>query len=165
MKRSFELLAITRKNFVDILEQTSPDILFTIPEGFNNHIFWNIMHVIASQQLLIYGLSQTSFRIDKDIVFQYKTGTAPTESVNTSMIQFAKDHLLSTIDQLSEDYQNGIFGNPTEKTGFKSIKTSYGMPINKVEDAIDFCVLHEAMHYGQIKMMQKVLAAMPVRKS
>ena len=164
MKRSFELLAITRKNFVDILEETSPEILFTIPEGFNNHIFWNIIHVVASQQLLVYGLSQTPFRIDKDIIFQFKTGTVPTETIDTGMIQFAKDHLLSTIDQLSEDYQNGIFGDP-KVNGFKPIKTSYGMPINKVEDAIEFCVLHEAMHYGQIKMMQKVLAAMPVKNT
>ncbi len=159
MKRQFELLKITRRNFVKLLEKESPEALFTIPEGFNNHIFWNIMHVVASQQLLVYGLSQTPFRIDKEVILQYKTGTVPTETINTAMIQYAKDHLLSTIDQLTEDYNNEIFGE------FRPITTSYGMPVNSVEDAIDFCVLHEAMHYGQIKMMLKMLATVSAENS
>lgn len=151
MEKQFELLSTTRQNILNVLKQSSSESLFTIPKGFNNNIFWNIMHVMASQQLLIYGLSQTPFHLDKDFVLQYKSGTKPSGETNLSMIDFAKNNLLSTVKQLSDDYQQAIFG------GFKTIRTSYGLELQNIEDAIYFNNLHEAMHYGQIKMLQKVL--------
>ncbi len=151
MEKQFDLLKITRQNFLSTLDLSSPESLFTIPKGFNNNIFWNIMHVLASQQLLVYGLSQTPFRLDKDFVFQFKSGTQPDGEPDTPLVEFAKTQLLTTVDQLSEDYQKNIFGD------FKPIKTSYGMKIQNVEDAIYFNNLHESMHLGQIKMLQKIL--------
>ena len=41
-----------RKNLLDLLQNTSEKDLLTIPDGFNNNIYWNIAHCIAQQQLL-----------------------------------------------------------------------------------------------------------------
>lgn len=151
MKKQFELLRATRQNVLAVLEESSSDTLLNIPRGFNNNILWNIYHVLASQQLLIYGLSQTPFYLDKDFVFQYKSGTKPSGEKDLSLIDFAKINLLTTVKQLSEDYQQAIFGE------FKIIKTSYGLEIQNIEDAIYFNNLHEAMHYGQIKTLQRII--------
>jgi len=40
-----------------MIEDFSLEELNKIPEGFNNNIIWNIAHVIATQQALVYGLS------------------------------------------------------------------------------------------------------------
>lgn len=151
MEKQFEILKTTRKNIVAILEDMPIDSLFVTPSGFNNNVFWNAMHVIASQQLLVYGLSQNPFRIDKDLVFQFKSGTVPSGGVDRNMVQWAKENLFTTIDWMVKDYQADTF------RVYRPITTSYGMKIQNVEDAIYFNNLHEAMHYGQIKMMRMVL--------
>ncbi|MEN0049954.1 MAG: DinB family protein [Bacteroidota bacterium] len=152
MKKQFDILKITRANILKEIEELSAAALFKIPSGFNNNIIWNTMHVIASQQLLMYGLSQTPFRIDKEIIMAFKSGTTPTEEIKPELIQFAKNHLLTTPTQLEEDYQNQIFGD-----AFKSVTLSYGMTLNNLEDAIYFNNIHEAMHLGQIKMLKQCI--------
>ena len=64
-----------RKNLLNILQTTSEKDLLTIPDGFNNNIYWNIAHCVAQQQLLCYYLSGNQFRIDKYWVETYKKGT------------------------------------------------------------------------------------------
>ncbi len=152
MDKQFELLKATRVNVLKVLEEISTASLLEIPSGFNNNILWNIYHVLASQQLLIYGLSQTPFCLNKEFVFQYKSGTRPSGEEDLKWIDFAKGNLLAAVKQLSEDYQQDIFGE------FKTIKTSYGLELQSIEDAIYFNNLHEAMHYGQIKTFQRILA-------
>lgn len=151
MKTQFELLKVTRENVLRVLEDNSKESLLKIHTGFNNNILWNIYHLLASQQLLIYGLSQTPFRLDRAFIFKYKSGTIPLGEEDLNLIDFAKVNLLSTVKQLSEDYQQAIFGD------FKTVKTSYGFEIQNIEDAIYFNNLHEAMHYGQIKTLQRML--------
>ncbi|MBX2877992.1 MAG: DinB family protein [Saprospiraceae bacterium] len=149
MDKQFELLKATRINVLKALEEIPTASLLEIPPGFNNNILWNIYHVLASQQLLVYGLSQMPFCLDKAFVFQFKSGTKPSGEEDLKWIDFAKDNLLATVEQLSKDYQQSIFGD------FKTIKTSYGLELQNIEDAIYFDNLHEAMHLGQIKAMQQ----------
>lgn len=151
MEDQFKALAATRQNILEVLEQSSSEVLLTIPKGFNNNILWNILHVMASQQLLIYGLSQTPFRLDKNFVFQFKSGTKPTGKEDLDFVDLAKINLLSSVNQLSKDYQTAIFSD------YKTVQTSYGLEIQSVEQAIYFNNIHEAMHYGQIKMLQRLL--------
>lgn len=105
-----------------------------------------------TEQLLTYGLSQTPFRLDKEFIFKYKSGTIPSGEEDLDLVDLAHNSLLTTVKQLSEDYQQDIFGE------FKTIKTSYGLELQSIEDAIYFNNLHEAMHYGQIKTFQSILA-------
>lgn len=151
MDNQFDLHRATRQNILGILEESSSDALLTIPKGFNNNILWNTLHVMASQQLLIYGLSQTPFRLDKNFVLQFKNGTKPNGKEDLQFVAYAKQHLLSTVDQLSKDYQDGIFGN------YKTVELRYGVDIQNFEQAFYFNNIHEAMHYGQIKMLQKLV--------
>lgn len=150
MEDHFKALAATRQNILEVLEQSSSELLLTVPKGFNNNVLWNIFHVIASQQLLIYGLSQTPFRLNKDFVFRFKSGTKPAGKEDLAFIDVAKDNLLPLVQHLSRDYQEAIFGD------YKTINTSYGLEIKSVEEAICFNNLHEAMHYGQIKAIQSI---------
>lgn len=151
MNKQFELLKATRINLLKVLEETPTASLLEIPSGFNNNIIWNIYHVLASQQLLAYGLSQTPFRLDKEFIFQFKSGTKPSGEEDLQLIDFAKDKLLVTVKQLSDDYQKSIFGD------FKTVQTSYGLELQSIEDAIYFNNLHEAMHLGHIKALQRLL--------
>ena len=66
-----------RENLQEILRKTSLEELTMIPDGFNNNIFWNIAHCVATQQLLHYYLSGNEFVIDTVWIENYKKGTLP----------------------------------------------------------------------------------------
>jgi len=151
MEKQFEILRVTRNNVLQEIGDLSHQALFRIPDGYNNHILWNTIHIIVSQQLLVYDLSQTPLHINQGIVADFRKGTTPTEYIKPEWVDFAKTHLLSTIDQLQEDYQNNTFGP------FKRTSLDYGLVLNSVEDAIRFINIHEAMHFGQIKMLRKLI--------
>ena len=51
------LLKATRSNIAKLVEGLSIEQLNHIPEGFNNNLAWNIGHILVTQELLIYRLS------------------------------------------------------------------------------------------------------------
>ena len=72
MNNLFKAHRVIRRNLADVLQKTSHQDLMMIPDGFNNNIYWNIAHCVATQQLLIYYLSGNPFRIDKYWIETYK---------------------------------------------------------------------------------------------
>ena len=66
-----------RRNLLEMLQETSHEDLLHIPDGFNNNMYWNIAHCVATQQLLHYYLSGNPFRVDKYWIETYKKGTLP----------------------------------------------------------------------------------------
>ena len=152
MEFQFEVLRVTRKNVLNSIKNLTIDQLNTIPEGFNNNIMWNVVHLIATQQLLVYGLSGQAFKVSKDLINAYRKGTAPSETVTEEQFDEYKKLFFSTIDQMEEDYNNGLFGD-----NFKTYPTSFGITLEKLEDAITFNNAHEAMHLGNILSMKKLV--------
>lgn len=153
MEKAFELLKATRNNILIVIEQNPPENLFTIPEGANNHIFWNVAHTVVTQQILCYKLSGLDFRIPQELVERYRKGTVPSETDALGELVVIKDLAISTVETLRKDFKNGIF------TNFSKYETSYGYVLENIEDAISFNNVHEAMHLGQIKQMSALLRA------
>ncbi len=151
MEKHFQFLRNTRTNMAGLLESCSEEQLFTIPEGFNNTILWNLIHVIVTHQLLLYGRTNTPFRIPMEVIQRFRRGTVPEGKGELELIDFAKEHLLLTVDWAEQDYQEGRFGV------YQAWVTGYGATLDTVEDAIIFNNIHEGMHYGQIKMLQRLV--------
>jgi hypothetical protein len=53
MNTHFQNHRAVRKNLLKILQTTSHKDLLTIPDGFNNNIYWNIAHCVATQQFCV----------------------------------------------------------------------------------------------------------------
>jgi hypothetical protein len=56
-----------------------------------------------------------------------------------------------TTDRLDRDYQEGIFRH------YVPYKTSYGVELNNIDDAIIFNNIHEGLHLGYMMAMVKSL--------
>lgn len=150
MKKIFDLQEVTYKNLINILEENSAETLSRIPKNFNNSIFWNLAHSVATQQILCYKLSGLPFAIDENFVETYKKGTFPSdEIVSENQISELKKMLIFSFEKLKEDYHQGIFKN------FTTYETSYGFTLQNIEDAILFNSTHLAMHLGTIKALLK----------
>jgi len=152
MKFHFDVLRTTRGNILSDIEGLSIGQLHTIPMGFHNNIVWNVLHLIATQQLLTYGLSSTPFVVDNELIEGYRKGTKPENRISAGVMERHKKLLLTTIDQMEQDYNDGVFGND-----FKVYTTSYNITLNTIENAIAFNNVHEGLHYGVIRTLMKLV--------
>jgi hypothetical protein len=97
MDRKFEILLQTRKNLLSLLEGLSPAQMNHIPPGFNNNLAWNLGHVIVTQQLLCYRMSDLACRVPDAMIETYRKGSRPAGSVSEQEIRELKGLALSTI--------------------------------------------------------------------
>lgn len=152
MLYDFDICQKNRKLLLNLMERLSLEHLNKIPNGYNNNIIWNIGHSIATQQLLVYGLSGNDFHVPQHIIDRYKKGTKPENPVTIEEVEEIKSLLFSTITQLEKDYNDGIFSS------FKTYTLSTsGGTLHKVEDAIAFNNFHEGLHLGYAMALVKAI--------
>lgn len=148
------LLNITRKtreNFIRLIETSTVEELNEIPAGFNNNIIWNFGHIISSQQGLCYLLANVQPVIDKQYMLPFKKGTKPEKFFDAEEINALKALMRSTVDQLEEDLNENKF------TNYNTFKTDYGVEIRSNAEAVQFFVVHDALHYGIASAIKKVI--------
>ncbi|WP_281541603.1 DinB family protein [Maribacter aestuarii] len=151
MKNQLEFTLQNRKNLHYILNNTSKENLLKIPAGFRNNIWWNIAHVVVTQQLLIYKLSGIQMRIPNEFVDKFKKGTVPDGHATETEIKTIDELLIPTIQWTKEDYESGIFKDYHEYT------TSAKVTLGNIDDAISFNLFHEGLHLGSILALRNML--------
>lgn len=151
MKYQLEAHRQVRENLIEVLNTTSLENLLFIPDGFNNHIFWNIAHCLATQQLLHYYLTGNEIKVDRKWIDAYKKGTLPNFDIEYSDVEDLAFLLRETSKILLTDYDKGIFSD------YKSYTTSFGMDLKNIKDAIIFNNMHESLHYGYILAQKRAL--------
>ena len=151
MRNVLEQTLQVRKGFYSILKNTPREELLKIPKGFNNNIWWNIAHVVATQQILMYKLGGRPLCIPEELVEKFKKGTVPDGMATDDEIEQVKKLLFSTVEEAITDYDNGLFSSYNEYT------TSANVTLKNVDDAIPFNFFHEGLHYGSILALQKAV--------
>lgn len=151
MEHAFDITFQNRKILYKFLRETPLELLLRIPDGFRNNIWWNIAHVVVTQQLLIYKLSGQPMRVDLALVDKFKKGSFPDGTATEEEINLIADLLFTTAEGVQEDYGKGLF------SGFQEYTTSVNVSLRSVEDAIMFNVYHEGLHLGAILSLLKVL--------
>ena len=145
---------VTLKNrtlLLKLIEKFSLDQLNTVPKGYRNSIFWNVAHTIVTQQLLVYGLSNTPLLVDSELVKTYKKDSKTVHEATEEELALIKTLLFSTIEQTKIDYDNGVF------KGYTPYATSLNVTLNTIDEAISFNTFHEGIHLGYILAMKNSL--------
>jgi hypothetical protein len=151
MEYCFDITLKTRTFLNNILDSYSLDQLNTIPNGFNNNIFWNIKHVIITQQLLVYKLSGLPMMVSDDEVELFQKGSKPIRDANTEELNLLKEQLFSTLDQTKEDYKKGMFKD------FQDYTVTTKSTLTNVEEALEFNNFHEGIHLGYVLALLRVI--------
>ena len=102
MDKLFDTAIFTRKSLLKIMETRSYEELVKIPHSFKNSIFWNIAHLLVTQQLLCYRLSGLDLSIDEEMVGKYGKGAIATSKVSMEDIDYVRANLLILMDKLKE---------------------------------------------------------------
>lgn len=151
MDFTFDIALKTRTIFFNMLENYSLDLLNKKPEGFNNTIFWNIKHIVVTQQLLTYGLSNLPLLITESETEDFRKGSKPKVDASNHDVELLKKQLFSTIEQTKKDYRSGFFKTFTPYT------VSTKSPLTTVEEALQFINFHDGIHLGYIMALKKGL--------
>jgi hypothetical protein len=151
MKKHFEYLRVTRNNVLKLIENLDLAQLNKIPEGFNNNLAWNLGHIVATQQLLCYGLSSLPMELENDFISSYRKGSKPEGDISQADLDFMKNQMIVLADKVEDDYANGIFKE------YKEYATSFNATLSSVEDAILFNNMHETMHLGFMIALKKMV--------
>lgn len=145
------LLRATRRNILGIYTAHDPAKLNEIPAPLNNNLAWNAGHVIATLELLVYGLAGLKTPSGREFIDRYRKGSRPDGPVSAADHAYIQQQLLGGIDQLEHDLQTLDFGN------YKPYATSYGVTLASVEDALTFNNMHEAMHLGTMLTLRRLV--------
>ena len=151
MKTQFEILIKSRELVVKLIEDLTMEQMNTIPKGFKNNITWNVAHLVVTQQLLHYKLSNTNCLVPEELIANFKKGTFPKRDLNDEEFDEIKDLLTALPETLIEDYEAGIFND------YETYETSTGFVLNSLETAITFNNYHEGLHLGIIRSIKKLV--------
>ena len=151
MNWTFDVTLKNRKILEGYIESLDLETLNKIPEGFNNNIIWNIAHVIATQQILVYKLSGLPMQIPEEFVNMYKKGTKPERTLLEAEVEMIKNLLFSTIEKTKEDYDTGMFQT------YNAYTVTTKNTLTNVKDALEFNNFHEGIHLGYILALQRCL--------
>lgn len=144
MKQTFSITRKSREILLKYLENYTLQQLNKIPEGFNNNLYWNIAHIVVSQQRIIYALSgkPEEMVVSEELVKSYMRGTRPLHDATAEEVTELKELLFTTIDKTEADYNNGMFEH------YKEYTTEFGYTLHSVEEGMEFNNYHEGLHLG-----------------
>ena len=151
IKFNFDALKASRVVQVNFLKQYSFEQLTAIPKGFTNSILWNFGHIVVSQHLLTYGLSNGVLKIDRELISKYKRGATGKENVSEEEFDSFLKQSDALVDHLIEDYGS------LKKNTFRPFVTGLNAELNSLDDAITFNNTHEGIHLGVMMSIAKLI--------
>lgn len=153
MRINFEANLFSRNKIMKLIDGLTPSQLNAIPKGLNHSIIWNIGHILAMQQVVIYKAAGQTAVIKEALIEKYKTGSIATGDVSETEINYLKENLFGTLEQFRKDYQSGVFET------YNAFTTKAGVVVNSIEDAISFHTFHEGIHLGWIMEIKKLVSS------
>ena len=127
---AIQTLVGMRKRIRGLAESISDEDAFTIPEGFENNIAWNVCHLVVTQQLLCYKLSGLPMAVDEDTISMFMKGSSPADWKNKPDLGALYPKLTELADAFAADYEKGIFQE------FTSYTTSAGIELTNIDEAL-----------------------------
>ena len=151
MDKLFETAIFTRKALLQILDNLSVEQMARIPKPHRNSIFWNVAHLLVTQQLILYRLSGLPMPLEEDFVQRYQKGSVAREEVPEEDMAFVRENLVPLCEQIKTDYSKGLFQK------FSPYMTSTGIELTSFEDAIEFSAFHDGIHLGVVLSIKKLV--------
>ncbi|MEQ6123533.1 DinB family protein [Pseudotenacibaculum sp. MALMAid0570] len=151
MKTQFDILKKGRELTIKMIQGLTLEQLHVIPEGFKNNIAWNVAHLVVTQQLLHYRMSENECLVPEELIESYRKGTFPKDVFTQEEFDEVLELFQGLPNTLEEDYNEGVF------TQYKEYPTSTGFVLDSIDTAIAFNNFHEAMHLGIIMSLRKLV--------
>ncbi|MCZ8513381.1 DinB family protein [Paenibacillus filicis] len=143
---------VARLMTIGKVESVSEEFFDVQPPQFNNTIRWNLGHLIAVMDSLVFKRISQSSKLPEGFVDLFKGGTKPSDWTTTPP---SKDELITLLKQQSNDL-NETFANRAEEKLENPFQIR-DFKLETVGDVIGFAIVHEMMHTTTISDLLKVI--------
>lgn len=151
MKDKIDIISATRKALIKTVLDLSDGQLNRVPSGFNNNIIWNMAHLVATFERVIYLRTGITGPMELSFNEKYKNGTKPEAPASQEEIRFIKESLIMETEQFSADYSR------LGAASYDPWKSSAGLQLDNIDDTIDYLAFHEGMHTGCILALKHLV--------
>lgn len=151
MQHQFEILKQSRNFLLNAISNCNNTQLNHIPKGFKNNIIWNVGHLVVTQQLLCYKLSDLPCLVSEEMITKFQKGSKPLQPISETEINEIKMLFLDLPQKFEKDYNNNLF------TVYTTYKTSVNITLKNIDEAIAFNAYHEGIHLGIILQLLKLI--------
>ncbi|MDR3586187.1 MAG: DinB family protein [Desulfosporosinus sp.] len=150
----FNQLKVVRSNTLNAVKEVSESQAYSVPEGFNNNILWNLGHVYISQEKFAFGFIPEPMQVPDGFTESFGRDTKPSEwkgqpPTLAEMIKLLDDQT-SRIKEKLENRLDEAVANPFTMPS--------GLTLRTIGEFLTFSMYHEGMHVQTIKMLKKFSA-------
>ena len=149
--QSIEFLKTIRAIYSRMTQPLTREQWLEIPPGRSNNILWNVGHVVVSQQQLHYALSGQPMQVEPGLVAAFRKDSSPAQWEETPDIDQICRLLSELPVQLERDFAAGLFQE------YSPYKTSLGVTLSSMEQALEFNNFHEGLHLGIVMTIAKAV--------
>jgi uncharacterized damage-inducible protein DinB len=144
----------TRLKMLELTESLSTDELNYIPESLSNNLAWQLGHVAAITEALMYLRGR--IQPERQIVGlkQYMKGSRPEQLIPEAEITRIKTGLLSSLDELEQALPEQNLHQPLE-TPF--VNSFIGMTYSTLDELLWFTSHHDMLHLGNMTALKKMI--------
>lgn len=146
----FDNIIQTRKIFTDLVDGMTLDQLNVIPEGFNNNIAWNYGHIVVSTPGLVYIRTGIEAELTIPLREAYGKGSKPTYYISQEEIDGFKAEVISTVKEIKQDYDAGIFFDITPYS-----TSTYKLELYTIEEVLIATLMHDNLHLGYAQAQRR----------
>jgi hypothetical protein len=145
-------LRFVRDNTIRQVKEIDETSSLFIPEGFNNHIKWNLGHIFFVQEKFAFHFIGEKMEIPDSFPELFSPGTNPANwGEQVPSIKELIQLLESQVDRIEGVLENKM------KVAVGPYTTSTGLTLSTVEEFLSFCLYHEGMHFDAIKSIKRMI--------
>ena len=151
LAKDLKIFKATRAHILLLLSKFSLEQVNTIPEGFNNNLAWNAAHCLVTHKLLTYDFCQHDTGLSPEMIEAFRKGSKPDGDLSQELWSEIVDDLQNSVGQFKADLDILTWYKHSPYT------TSFGVTIGNVRSAVRYNNTHEAVHYGTMLAIGKLV--------
>ncbi|MFC6333400.1 DinB family protein [Paenibacillus septentrionalis] len=126
-----------------------------IPEGLNNNVKWNLGHIYVVTEKFGFALTGGETNTTEQFLEWFASGTSPRGwTSEPPMLNELISLLQQQLHRISESASNV---EQLSRPLTESYTTSTGLHMSTVQESLNFCIYHEAMHFAAIKSIARLV--------
>ena len=149
---TIDIINSIRKQFTDLVSNSTPEQLNTIPKGFSNNIAWNFGHAIVSGYGLAFVSTGVNPSLNIPLVSKFRKGSKPESPVTQEEIDTIKELADNFPSALAEAIRADQFQNVTSYT-----TQTFGVLMNTLDSILTTIAAHDTLHFQTAKMYNRIL--------
>ncbi|WP_179013582.1 DinB family protein [Paenibacillus sp. 79R4] len=149
----FDQIEFIRSQTLKMVQGLTEEEVRTIPDGFRNHILWNLGHIAFVQDRFAFLLAGLPSGLPEQYREWFANGTSPLEWTGQEP-DFAE--VCRIAGEQPSEIRRLLSGRLDEPT-VQPFTTSSGFTMDRIGSLLSFSLYHEGMHFGIIKQFKKTI--------